>query len=452
MSANSSPETHRSHLRPWLKQLHHHHHSPHSPGEEEDTDDRSSTLSRGDLSSSSESTTERPLAATGHTRSFRERWDAYSKAKRSAHDALHGMTLRNLFIMASRKSVSVPQPRLRCCDLPFITEAAYYMRYAAAAYGWKVLNGLFYESFRERRKKSLGFTVGRDVNKKTLLQHVQEIQEDDVLYCRWKAELYSPSWFFVRDHYQKTIVIVVRGTLSSADSLVDLAAHPVPYSIDGVDGFVHEGMKISAERIVEEMVPLLKAAHTETPDYKLVVVGHSLGAGLAVLLTLMAYQRGAPDMTCYAFAVPTVLSDNLAVKAQQYNIHSFVLNADIVPRLSIKSLDRFINTCGKAEPEGEHWHPTMLPPGHLYLMWSPTRAVTDCELFLAHPADFDHIVSAKRKFRDHLPHNYDKALQHILQRMLAEHDGDLSVLQRLGLSPEGPATPTSLSLQDVEWL
>ncbi|KAA6428206.1 MAG: hypothetical protein FRX49_01802 [Trebouxia sp. A1-2] len=73
--------------------------------------------------------------------------------------------------------------------------------------------------------------------------------------------------------------------------------------------------------------------------WKLVITGHSLGAGVAALLSLKMHQR-AQGVKCWAFCPPGgLLSQNLSHAAEDY-CTSIIVNKDMVPRLSLKTVYR----------------------------------------------------------------------------------------------------------------
>ncbi len=67
--------------------------------------------------------------------------------------------------------------------------------------------------------------------------------------------------------------------------------------------------------------------------------GHSLGAGVAAMLSLKIHQR-AEGVKCWAFCPPGgLLSQNLSHAAEEY-CTSIIVNKDMVPRLSLKTVYR----------------------------------------------------------------------------------------------------------------
>ncbi|KAL7537869.1 hypothetical protein ACHAWF_005927, partial [Thalassiosira exigua] len=75
------------------------------------------------------------------------------------------------------------------------------------------------------------------------------------------------------------------------------------------------------------------------PDYTLRIVGHSLGAGIGVILSLML--RGTfPNLRCICYSPPGgLLTWDLARRCSEF-VTSFVLDSDIVPRLSLDNMER----------------------------------------------------------------------------------------------------------------
>ena len=70
--------------------------------------------------------------------------------------------------------------------------------------------------------------------------------------------------------------------------------------------------------------------------------GHSLGAGVAALVTLRLKDR-YPSAKCWAFCPPGgLMSANLSHAAQGF-VNCVVVGKDIVPRLSVVNIGRLID-------------------------------------------------------------------------------------------------------------
>jgi pimeloyl-ACP methyl ester carboxylesterase len=97
----------------------------------------------------------------------------------------------------------------------------------------------------------------------------------------------------------------------------------------------YQGMKQAAKWFVKNLKDLISETMKQYVNYKLVLIGHSLGAGVASLVAI-DFIESFPNLECICFATPQVLSLDLAKDSQNY-ITSFIFNDDFVPRLSIKS-------------------------------------------------------------------------------------------------------------------
>ena len=91
--------------------------------------------------------------------------------------------------------------------------------------------------------------------------------------------------------------------------------------------------------------PILLQKIMHTPNHQLQLwccSGHSLGAGVAALMTLRLKDR-YPSAKCWAFCPPGgLMSANLSHAAQGF-VNCVVVGKDIVPRLSVVNIGRLID-------------------------------------------------------------------------------------------------------------
>ena len=75
------------------------------------------------------------------------------------------------------------------------------------------------------------------------------------------------------------------------------------------------------------------------PEYTLRIVGHSLGAGCAVLLATML-RKEYPSLRCLAFSPPGgCCTYDTATNCKNF-VTSYILNSDLVPRLSVENMEK----------------------------------------------------------------------------------------------------------------
>uniref|UniRef100_A0A672M133 sn-1-specific diacylglycerol lipase n=1 Tax=Sinocyclocheilus grahami TaxID=75366 RepID=A0A672M133_SINGR len=169
--------------------------------------------------------------------------------------------------------------------------------------------------------------------------------------------IYEIPFYVALDHKREAVLVAVRGTLSLKDVLTDLSAECENLSVEGVSGtcYAHKGICQAARYIYKRLVNdgILSQGFNIAPEYKLVITGHSLGAGAASLLAVLL-RSTHPTLECYAFSPPGgLMSKALADYSKQFVV-SVVLGKDLVPRLSIPNMEdlkrrllKMVSNCSK---------------------------------------------------------------------------------------------------------
>lgn len=138
------------------------------------------------------------------------------------------------------------------------------------------------------------------------------------------------------------MVLSIRGSWSVSDIFTDLAAIPRAFNAPGLppDTVAHHGMSICCEKILASLMEdnLLDKALNQYPDYDFVITGHSLGAGLAVLLGAKL-RSTYTSLRVFAFATPSGLLSREAVKFTEQFVMTVVIGDDFVARISIEAIE-----------------------------------------------------------------------------------------------------------------
>ncbi|VDM05292.1 unnamed protein product [Schistocephalus solidus] len=143
-------------------------------------------------------------------------------------------------------------------------------------------------------------------------------------------QVYFSPFLVAIDENTRSIVIAVRGTLSTEDMIVDMLAEGArlqeedlgpaaeALGVENPDFVVHMGILRTARQLRAAILEmrLVEKARRRRPDYPLVVCGHSLGAGVASVLALLLRSYYPEPFVC-----------------------SIVYGYDLVPRLSIPTLN-----------------------------------------------------------------------------------------------------------------
>lgn len=175
------------------------------------------------------------------------------------------------------------------------------------------------------------------------------------------ATLHPLVHYVAVDHGMHAIVLTCRGTLGISDLLTDGLCDYEPLPLEGLTTKTHSGMLLHAQKMADptsEVHGVISQALDKYPGYGLVLCGHSLGAGVVSLLSLLWSERsshktsfGSPlFMTsklselppgrfihCYSYGCPALLSKEGSLFAKGL-ITSLINRDDIVPYLSLGSV------------------------------------------------------------------------------------------------------------------
>ena len=246
-----------------------------------------------------------------------------------------------------------------------------------------------------RSERFVGDTVC-DLHKHSLLLTAQ-IDESELVYADFNNTLSSVPYCILLDHTTQSVVVSVRGTLSLEDLVTDVDLDPEPLESLAIEfglcdqkegnldlandtGDVQTSMNISSNNTGEKENPFRNQyAHGGVvacvrnlyndlqrhrlldrlllgesssgndglyddnslpmyPNYTLTLVGHSLGGAACVLLSYLL-QPKFPAVRVWTFSPPgCTMTWELATKCQEWTT-TFVLDSDLVPRLSLDSLE-----------------------------------------------------------------------------------------------------------------
>ena len=232
------------------------------------------------------------------------------------------------------------------CGLPLV-ECVYCL--ACARWAWKrCLHTAGHDS------ENWGFATAEEFEPiPRLCRYILAVYEDDLRHPLWAPpggygispdllllkKTYedtrgrAPPYILYLDHEHEDIVFAIRGLNLAKESdyavLLDNKLGKKKY--DG--GYVHNGLLKAAGWVLDAECEVLRELVAKHPNYTLTFVGHSLGAGVAAMLTMVVVQNrdrlGNIDrkrVRCYAIAPARCMSLNLAVRYADV-INSVVLQA-----------------------------------------------------------------------------------------------------------------------------
>ncbi|CAM6084576.1 unnamed protein product [Calypogeia fissa] len=168
------------------------------------------------------------------------------------------------------------------------------------------------------------------------------LPESALVAASWEPhpETFRPAYAVFVDAPYGAVVLAVRGTSHIIDMLLNSGASPEPFGDN--DGYAHGGFVHAAKVLHKEVLPHIEKAFKDhsgnQKELKLVVVGHSLGAAVGTLTSLILREQW-PDLQCWAYCPPACMSLDLAKECTSFTT-SFVAAHDLVPRISLKSVEK----------------------------------------------------------------------------------------------------------------
>ncbi|THC95547.1 hypothetical protein EYZ11_004972 [Aspergillus tanneri] len=146
------------------------------------------------------------------------------------------------------------------------------------------------------------------------------------------ATITDTAGFVAIDHQHQSFIVSFRGSYSVRSWLADIS---FPHIDPGLcDGCLAElGFWTSWAVVRQQVVSTLQALRAQNEGYRVVVVGHSLGAAIATLAAADLRTKGF-DTTLYAYAAPRVANQELAdFITKQGKNYRFTHTVDPVPKL-----------------------------------------------------------------------------------------------------------------------
>lgn len=144
------------------------------------------------------------------------------------------------------------------------------------------------------------------------MKKMLQLTEAEVIYTTFHVDVGETPFFVAVDYTKEKIVVSIRGTLSMKDVLTDLNAEGevLPLEPRRDDWVGHKGMVQAAvyirNKLEDENLIQRAQQHNlerKTDGFGLVIVGHSLGAGTAAILSILLKPH-YPSVLCYSYSPP----------------------------------------------------------------------------------------------------------------------------------------------------
>ncbi|CAG7720141.1 unnamed protein product [Allacma fusca] len=235
----------------------------------------------------------------------------------------------------------------------------HYLNFVLGSYGWMGFVSNYYKNRAVRRLwqqiqfcscfRSHSFKVVGDnccLCNTAAIKETASLTPEDLYYASFKNKIYEPIFYVATDHKTKSIVVSIRGTLSLEDIVADLTILPITIDAPGIppNYKAYHGVVLCATNVKKTLTEenIFQELMVKYPDYNLVFVGASLGAGVATILGMM-YLQQFPTLKVFAISpIGGLLSLEAAKFCESFTM-SIVYGDDLIPRLSLPAIDELKN-------------------------------------------------------------------------------------------------------------
>ena len=250
--------------------------------------------------------------------------------------------------------------------------------------GAQLLEALHSSLKNTNQKLQLDGSSSSFYDEEFILRRISEhigIPEKDIYPMNlWNEQVEALRYFIAVDHEHKSVVLSLRGSFTVKELLIDVAAFSRPFC----DGEAHSEMANAAEKVWDETKDMILKLLNENPEYALILTGHSLGAGAAVLLNILLHQNhrervGGRPIRCFSFSSPPVFAGEVAKETSEACIN-YIYDSDIVPFLSVDSVRRLFAALHAVDKSN------LKPWIRILIMWGSTEVI--------HPSMFERVERA----------------------------------------------------------
>lgn len=165
-----------------------------------------------------------------------------------------------------------------------------------------------------------------------------------MIFLFWQE--HCPKFMVILDHETASVVLVIRGTFSFKDVVMDVVCEDSEF----LDGFAHSGFLDGSQMVLNKCSSILEKCLCDNFGYNLVVCGHSMGGSVAMMITMELIRTDSfsilppgVNVRCVALGpAPVYRTVGSMPRVFKDSIHIYVNDRDVVPRLSLGSVAKLL--------------------------------------------------------------------------------------------------------------
>ncbi|CAO3591175.1 unnamed protein product [Absidia cylindrospora] len=305
-------------------------------------------------------------------------------------------------------------------DLSEMQLASHLWRFSMASYGWKGLNfigqgnGYFLDATRYHS------------NARSLMEHLSLTSQDLLAYEFRSGQAFRPSYFIAHDRATDSIVLSIRGTMSSFDTMTDLVCDYEPWK----GGLVHKGMKTSAMWFFDHLAPKLiayinsqpiSALYCKPDSFVLQCIGYAPACGLSLDLSekykdhiqSVVFADDAVSKLCYGTMMDLKQMIIAGYEATQHvGISALLWSNNGSGKQKWEEVFKLVAECRQRCIESQE-NPRLYVAGTVYQFWVDTTPENKSRIVVERTSAkrvSSELILKKSIILDHLPSNFDIAM------------------------------------------
>ncbi|KAJ5159269.1 uncharacterized protein N7500_008920 [Penicillium coprophilum] len=179
------------------------------------------------------------------------------------------------------------------------------------------------------------------------------VEADNTTVINTFHSVNGPTGYIALDHTRELILLTFRGTVSESDGNTDLDIVLTPIDEVCTGCTAHHGFWVYWTAIASQATTQLRDATSSYPGYKLTVVGHSLGGGIATLAATVLRTQGF-SLDAWTFGAPKPgnmkLAEFITNQQSPNSIYRATHTTDPVPKVPIN-----LPFLDWSQPSPEYW-------------------------------------------------------------------------------------------------